>query len=360
MNLFQEIVPPSQIEPKLLDLWKTLAKENKTRASLFNLIVFNHESVRTDYIRSTVQKVVSEFPCRILFISFDPSSSQSYLKTAISVVFPPGKDNSIACDQIDIGIAGKDHLESVPSLILAHLMPDLPIYLLWTEDPVVSHPLFDPLTKLATRVIFDSESTEDLYSFAHLVLDLKYKRSIDVADLNWARTQGWRDLISSLFDRKEKRELLSKISLVKLLYNEKATPSFCHLKIQSLYLLSWLTSCLKWKFQTVSPALHFQFEKTDARIESTLWEKLGPGTVIGIDLHTEDGYLLEASRIPTSYHQVKVSISSPKRCELPYLYLLGKTATGQSLVKEICTKGSSTHFLSMLKTLTILDKDRRI
>ncbi len=110
----QQIVDPSNIEPELIRIWETLAKEKKTtRASLFNLIVFTKLSSRTDYFRNIVQKVVEKFPCRTLFISHDPDSPKPYLKTAISVLSPSAQDASIACDQIDIGVAGFD-LEKFP------------------------------------------------------------------------------------------------------------------------------------------------------------------------------------------------------------------------------------------------------
>jgi hypothetical protein len=44
-------------------------------------------------------------------------------------------------------------------------------------------------------------------------------------------------------------------------------------------------------------------------------------------------------------------ISCPVSCELPYQYVLGKTATGQSLVQEITRRGTSEHYLEMLKKL---------
>ncbi|HAB99095.1 MAG TPA: hypothetical protein DCE71_04665 [Parachlamydiales bacterium] len=109
----QQIVSPDQIEKQLQSIWEALVKENKMRASLFNLIVYTHLSARTDYFRSIVQKVIEKFPCRILFISFDPDTSQSYLKTAVSVVTPSQGETTIACDNIDIGVAGSE-IEKVP------------------------------------------------------------------------------------------------------------------------------------------------------------------------------------------------------------------------------------------------------
>ncbi len=108
--------------------------------------------------------------------------------------------------------------------------------------------------------------------------------------------------------------------------------------------------------KTASPSLHFAFQSVDRHIESETWEKLGPGTVISVGLHTSDGHLFDAGRIPEAYHHVKMQFSSPDQCDLPYRFVLGQTATGQSLVKEICTKGTSVHYLDMLKELKTLDR----
>ncbi len=348
----QMLVDPENIESELLKLWEKLAKE-KMRACLFNLIVFNKLSTRTDYIRNIVQKVSEKYPCRVLFISSDPDSPNPYLKTAISVV---GNGN-IACDYIDIGVSGPE-IEKVPFLLLPHMIPDLPVSLLWTEDPSIAHPLFDPLSKLATRLIFDSEAADTLLAFSQKILKLNAS-GIDTADLNWARTEQWRDLIASLFHSGEK---LDKIQEVRITYNAKKTESFCHLKVQSMYLLGWLSSRLGWEFRKATRDLHFTFEskknKVRAEVRAVEWEKLGPGSVISIDLATQDGHLYQCARILTQYHRVAIQISSPEKCELPFEYLLGKTATGQSLIKEIITQGTSSHYIEMLKKMTELDKDK--
>jgi glucose-6-phosphate dehydrogenase assembly protein OpcA len=345
----QQIVSPEKIEPELNRIWEKLAKE-KMRACLFNLIVFNRLSKRTDYIRDIVQKVSEKYPCRVLFITSDPDAEHSYLKTAVSIV---GNGN-IACEYIDIGVSGSC-LEKVPFLLLPHIIPDLPVSLLWTEDPTLSHPLFKPLVKLANRLIFDSESADSLFEFSKVVLDLRKKEGKDTADLNWARTEGWRDLIASLFHSEER---LDKINQIKITYNTKGSDFFCHLKVQSLYLISWLASRLNWNFKKASSNLEFQFGEKKAMIYEDVWEKLGPGTVISVDIETVDGHLHKCTRIPAQYHTVNIQASSPEKCELPFQFILGRTATGQSLIKEIITKGTSEHYLNMLEELKNLDRDR--
>jgi len=265
-------------------------------------------------------------------------------------------ESSIACDHIDIGVGGKD-LERVPYVLLPHLIPDLPITLLWTEDPSSAHPLFQPLQQLANRIIFDSESTDNLLDYSKTVLALNQK-GYDVADLNWARTEGWRDLIASLFDTPDRLAQLANLSKLSILYNARPTEFFCHLKIQSMYLLSWLASRLKWTYRKANKNLQFQFaEGIDASIESTQWEKLGPGTIISVRLLTHADETFDCVRIPERYHYVSIQISSKHKCDLPYQFVLGQTATGQSLVKEICKKGTSAHYLEMLRGLQSIDEE---
>ena len=344
----QLLVNPEQIESELLKLWDQLSKE-KIRACLFNLIVFNKLSARTDYIRNTVQKVSEKYPCRVLFISSDPESPHPYLKTAVSVV---GGGN-IACDYIDIGFSGSE-IEKVPFLLLPHFVPDLPISLLWTEDPSFDHPLFEPLVKLSSRIIFDSESADSLLSFAKTILKLQ-ERGIDTADLNWARTEGWRDLIASLFPSKQ---LLDQIEEVKISYNGRTTEVFCHLKVQSLYVLAWLASRLGWKFVKAGKEMSFIFEKQKGQISSVTWENLGSGTITSIDFSLKEGHLFSCSRDKKEYHRVNIQISSQEKCELPSNYVLGKTATGQTLIKEIINQGTSSHYIEMLKEILNLDRDQ--
>ena len=129
-----------------------------------------------------------------------------------------------------------------------------------------------------------------------------------------------------------------------------------------MYLMAWLSNRLGWKVIDTKPNLCFHFqsasEKIGASIESVQWEKLGSGTVIAAEITTSQEHTFKAERIKERYHYVKIHTSSTDTCELPYEFVLGQTATGQSLVREICMKGTSPHYIDMLKELIILDKDK--
>lgn len=345
----QKLVEPDAIESELKAIWEKLAQENKTRACLFNLLIFNRYSPRTDYIRSIAQKVVEKFPCRLIFISEDPDAEKPYLKTAVSVIMPQSKESSVACDHIDIGVGGAD-IERTPYLVLPHILPDLPTTLLWTEDPTVPHPLFKPLTKLADRLIFDSESAADLFAFAKTVFALQKKGPFDVADLNWARTEEWRDLLAFLFRTPEKINHLAHLKSLNLVYNQKENAYFTHLKIQSMYLIAWLSSRLSWKLGEGLKCTS-NHGSIAVSIDSKPWKNLGPGTIISMCLETKDKTLFDCERKKLEPHCVDIKVTTDEKCDLPFQFLLQQTATGHSLVQEICRRGTSVHYFEMLQTL---------
>jgi len=355
----QQIVPPAQIESELLRIWDSVDKTRQMRASLFNLIVFNQLSSRTDYIRNIVQRIIDTFPCRVLFVSYDPDPSKHYLKTAVSVIASKGSGANI-CDDIDIGVAGAEW-ERVPYVILPHLLPDLPVYLLWGENPSQSHPLFEPLAKLSTRIIFDSESADHLMGFAQTLLNLKEQKKRDIADLNWARLEGWRDLLSSTFNSKERIIDLHEIEELSITYNARETEYFCHLKIQAMYLLGLISSRLGWNYRSIEKNktyFRFLFEKNiKATIESSFFQELSPGCILSMKVVTKSQSHYHFVINPKQPQQVTVHITKFDRCEVPFQFILRKSPMGQSLVREIFLKGTSPFFLEVLHQLQILDNE---
>ena len=356
----REITLPSQIEGTLLKIWDKLSKENTTRACLFNLLVYTKLNPRSDYTRTLVEKVAEKYPCRILFISSDPSHSKDYLKTAVSVVIMKGSDGHIACDTIDIGVSGKEE-KKVPSVILPHLVPDLPVYLLWVEDFSAEHPLLPPLAKLVHKIILDSESSNELVSFTQKALNYHIKSHIDIADLNWARMEPWRDLIAAHFYSPERLEFLQTASHIEIAYNEIASPFFCHLKIQALYLQSWLASRLGFSFQKMEEeknriSLHYKTKKQKLNFSllPQQVESLSPGSIFSLSVKSGSDSIA-FQRDPKYPERVLIRFSTKERCDIPHPFVIGKNISQLSLAKEIIHEGTSAHYLEVLQFFKALE-----
>lgn len=349
-----QIVQPSAIQSTLDALWEAKENKNKMRASLFNIIFFSEKSPREEYIRKIAYKLIEKFPARIFFVSADANSPDS-LKTAVSVLSTKQGDFDITCDLIEISASGAEEAK-VPLLLLPHIVPDLPVFLVWAEDPCRNHNLCEELKQFATRIIFDSESAEDLGFFSQSVLQVQRTFSCEVADLNWARLETWRSLLSSTFSDIDKFNKLKDTTSIEITYNSEETPFFCHTKIQSIYLQAWIASQLKWTPISIDPSFlsftyQLQGKKVDVTLKEVKYPTLPPGMILTLTLHTNNGNCFQFTRDPKTPNQISVEHSSPAECSLPKKVLVSKGESGQSLVKEICHKGTSQHYIDALKII---------
>jgi len=342
----------SQIQSELTRIWDALEGTNKTRACLFNLILFTHKNERAAYIRTITQKVIERFPSRVIFITVDKKSSEDYLKASASVMTGAQGECDVVCDLIEIEAAGSSQ-KRIPFAILPHILPDLPIYVLWAEDPSQENPLSHQLEKLATRIIFDSESASDLPKFAKALLRNQKEFGCDVADLNWARTESWRELLSSTFYSPERLDQLKQTKSIQITYNGYETKFFCHTQIQAIYIQGWLASQLNWKLKS-STKDQFRYQDVSVHLVSNSNSLLPPGTVISLDLETSHGEKFSFCRSKEHPHQINMIISTPEKCDIPSKFIFTKSQSGLSLVNEICHSGTSEHYQKLLLFLSQL------
>lgn len=308
-------------------------KTGPLRASLFNLIVFTQKNARADYLRTISQNAVRRFPSRVIFITADRQSHADDLFADVTTL-----QSDVTCDWIDIH-ATEANLPMVPFAILPHLLTDLPIYVVWGEDPTLSNPIASALENLADRLIFDSETTDNLSAFASSALQHYKEAQVDIADLCWARTESWRQLLASIFHGEEKVEQLKRLKTMQITYNALTSPFFCHTKTQALYLQNWLESLLTWKNVAVT-------------LQSGENKDLSPGAILSLDMLTSRGEHFAFVRTPEEPHQVKMILSTPDRCEIPSKFIFTKTQAGLSLVNEIGHTGTSHHFLKLMEKLS--------
>ncbi len=356
-----DIIPPSEIQSELSRIWESLEGSNKTRASLFNLIFFTKKKTRAEYIQTISRSVVDKFPSRVIFITADTDTEEDYLNTRVSVLSSERKESDIACDFIQIDVAGKPE-ERVPFVILPHILPDLPIYVIWAEDPADTSPLFTQLQKLANRMIFDSEAVEDLSGFAKHLLHFSILPHCDVADLNWARIESWRELLASTFYTEERLAKLCKASKIQIFYNAQESAFTCHTQIQAIYLQGWLGSQLGWtveKIEKDQKKMTIFYKHNTGTVEVNLYPEvqpdLKPGSILSLDIETEEQDHFSFGRSLDTPHHVQMRFSTLEKCDIPLHYIFAKDESGQSLVKEICHKGTSNHYLSLLQKI----KDRK-
>ena len=351
------LIDPDAIQSELNRIWDSLETTNTTRACLFNLIFYTKKDYRTGYIQKLSQAVIEKFPARVIFIIIDSSHSGDQLTTQVSILNSSQGDYDVACDFIQITGTATSQVK-IPFIILPHILPDLPVYLVLAEDPSHEDPLTRSLETFANRLIFDSESTDHLAHFAASALEHHHTTRADIADLNWARIESWREMLSAAFYSKERLQELKQMKSIQLTYNSHSSTYFCHTRIQSLYLQAWLASQLNWtltKVTTEEGALKIDYSTDYSPLTISLIPisnaDLPPGLILSMDLTTSEGTHFTFQRDLQSIHQITLNISTALRCELPCKYIFAKAESGHSLVKEICHRGTSQHFVNVLKLI---------
>ncbi|MBS0604098.1 MAG: glucose-6-phosphate dehydrogenase assembly protein OpcA [Verrucomicrobia bacterium] len=354
-------VSPADIQNELNRIWESLETTNVARACLFNLIFYTQKNHRTPYIQRIAQKVVEKFPSRVIFVTVDKAAKEDSLKTEVSIMSSSKGEFDVACDYIQIDTSGTSN-ERVPFVVLPHILADLPVYLVWAEDPSKDDPLCYQLEQFANRLIFDSEATDNLPRFASSILQHMEKSHCDIADLNWARIESWREMLSMAFYSDDNFSQIQKSKKITVTYNAQETAFFCHTKIQAMYLQAWLGGQLGWQFKSVrkeKDALLFTYQAGANPIEISLSSaqhaELPPGLILSVDIETADEQQFSFHRHHKLLHQITFQHSTRDQCNLPSHYIFTKAESGHSLVKEICHRGTSEHFLKVLNLVKNMD-----
>lgn len=353
----QQNVNVSNIESELRRLHDSQANARKTKACLFNLIIYTREPRRTPYFQEMVHKIIEQFPCRIIFIQGNRSSKDSYLRLQASIA---SSDQGFACDQITIEVSN-DQLSRVPFLILPLFAADLPIYLLWGQDPTEDDIILPHLQQFANRLIFDSECSQSLRHFSQQILEHLHFQNLDVTDLNWARISGWRDVMAQAFDSPTRIEQLRSARLLKIAYNNRSDDFFLFPETQAFYLQAWLASQMNWEFERLErqeemTILYYRFQQESIRIllQPLMREDLPPEEIMEVEVSDQANYLFSLTL--QGDNQVVVHISTPEQCELPFTIFLPNIRSGRSFIQQIFYQKTSEQYFGMLRLVKHIEE----
>lgn len=351
------------IEKELAGLSGQLDKKQH-KACLFTLIIYVHEARLVNYLQELVDTILDKFPCRIIFIYGDNQSEKPYLHASVSNVMSGqanGKSGSlIACDQISIKVS-KDQLFRVPYLVTPYIVPDLPVYLLWGQNPFEERDIFPHLQPYASRLVFDSECASSLQRFClEMEKGLKVLK-MDVMDINWALVSNWRDILTNLFDTPEKISELSLIKSVSITYTDNKSETRLHPEIRAIYLQGWLAARLKWRYRLVERfqkhAIISYFTNNTPVVVSLTPQanpELPSGAITGVEITMTDGRSYYLAR-KEHFSQVVVHASSKETCDLPYTLPLSNVNRGLAFMKEIFFSQLGDHYQEMLQSIAQID-----
>lgn len=350
----------ADIEKELDRLWEELDAKSSVRACLFNFILYAQDPERIEYYNHLLSHVIQKYPCRILFIQGCADQDQSYLRTFVSTTASEKNPNTAACDRISIEVTN-DHLETVPFLITPHLIPDLPVYLLWGEDPSLNHTLLQELEDMATRIVFDSEASLDIQKFSWQVLQEISATERQIFDLNWALLRPWRDVMTQVFRTEDDIRELLHTRILRVYYNGAFDDGDPFSQLRALYLQAWLAAQLTWKYVGHSYSernLRIVYHNGVHEVVILLVPQQGDDIAIGslrrIDVESSNKYHFSFQR-GNDGHSVSITSSTPHSCSLPYKLLLTNLGREQALIKEILYQEPGAHYRNMLQIITTMN-----
>ena len=328
------------------------------KAALFNLIVYTQESRRTEYFTCLIKQIKNQFPCRIFFIVGAPKDSEDSIK--IDILTEPLQNNpNIFCDTIFIDAKGKS-ISQVPFLLLPYFVSDLPIYLLWGQDPTTENSILPHLLHYATRLIFDSEGVDFLAAFCTLLKRILDTVTIPIIDMNWSRISGWRMIMVETFDTRERLDPLINASTITITYNNAPDPLYFHPETQALYFQAWLASCLGWTYHTSKREqdnliINYQTGKSEITVflKPEIPEKKHPEGLLTIIITAKDDYYCKLETTPEGL--VNVHASDQYQCALPFTFNLPILESGRILMQELFYQQMSVHYLPALEIMSHIE-----
>lgn len=330
---------------------------------LFTIIIFAQATRSVNYLQDLICSILDKFPCHIIMIHGDSTATSSYLnvKKSTGICEQDATIKSInSYHQITIE-ASKDMFSRVPLIVLPYIMPDLPVYLLWGQNPFEEKEIFPALQPHANRVIFDSECSDDLHLFCEeMQKNLKLLKT-DIMDINWALVSNWRDVCCRLFDSPDKIDELKACKTIVINYNNTKNAVQQHPGIRAIYLQGWLAARLKWTYQNtrqIDNNVVINYTSLQGPIEITLkaekYPDLPSGSIHSIDITTykDISYTITRSH---ALPQLVVHVSTLDSCNLPFTVPLADVHKGFTFMKEIFYGKLGTHYQEMLKMISLID-----
>ena len=224
------------------------------RASVLNLVVFAEREVHARRAARTIAELAFRHPSRAIVLWTDRGRTRRAeaahdTKTRLRMhceLSEADEVHQVCYEQILVRALG-DTYERLASAVIPLLLPDLPVFLWWTDTPPFGGRHFTDLIDLADRLIIDSAD------FARPDIALPQVAEVcrlgrgryGVTDFNWTRLTPWRELVAAFFDVPLMRPYLDAVTGIRIGFTVDADGREVH-PSQALLLLGWLASRLGW------------------------------------------------------------------------------------------------------------------
>lgn len=234
----------SLVEQQLLnvevDSKNKLESKTKPKASLFTLVAML-EGKRCEELQKIVELICAKFPCRLLLV--EPSYSSSGWLSALE-----GR-----CELVRLSIDQGTQEEQLPHLLYRHLLPDLPLFGLWSLPrrggslTYLQQLLLPHLNRLL--YLLEEVTTEAIEEALALASHFGQQRQEgDAIDVDWMVQAPWRQGTARLFAQRE--GLLRTSSRLEITYEGHRPYA---LQTAPLYYGCWLAMKVEWSLAGLFP-----------------------------------------------------------------------------------------------------------
>ncbi len=238
----------AQVNKQLSKIWSAKNDSGATRASTFNLLVFQPETANAEEIPASVGAIAVQHPCRAIVLSAASDVPESGLEAFVAAYCPiseGGAQESICCEYVTLRASGQA-LEELHTTVSSLLLPELETFLWWQAPIAPNLQLFTNLQGIVDRTVIDSllfeTPDESLRKFAEFALASKGSNSF--GDLNWSRLTPWREEAALAFDSEERCKCLGSLDQVIIEYGQK--PNSLVNPSQAYLFLGWFAGRLGW------------------------------------------------------------------------------------------------------------------
>jgi glucose-6-phosphate dehydrogenase assembly protein OpcA len=281
------------------------------RTSLLNMVVYTQREEETDVASRVIEDLASHHPSRALIVLARPAEGECRIEAQLAAHchISRSRDQSVCCEEITLRVSGPAALH-LHSVTVPLLVPDLPVYVWWTEPlPADSH-LILQLMESADHLIVDSNRFADqLGDLPQLARLAEQEPRATLGDLSWRRLEPWRDFFDRQKNIAEMRHHFGSVKSVEIRYADGRGQQK---SAQAFLLLAWLARELGWDTSSLSAhggqRLTFRAEEgrqISAYLHPVAYESIEPGSVVSVKIACESETaraMLSISRTGDPFH----------------------------------------------------------
>jgi glucose-6-phosphate dehydrogenase assembly protein OpcA len=205
----------AEIERRLTELRHEAAGEHPgTRTNVVELVVWCGAAAVADEAAAAISGLSTNRPSRAIVLQ-PADAAEVRSEESVFCALPPdgsGPGGGLVCSEV-VRLHGPGDTGALPSMTRSLLLPDLPLFVLWLDEPSFDGPIARGLLPSASRLVVDSTRFEGtIEALARTIGD----DPPSVSDLSWTKITGWREVVARLFDPPDHHALLPRLERIRI------------------------------------------------------------------------------------------------------------------------------------------------